>query len=92
MATSKQASKHVHTLTHFRNAVPLVWGSLRLAPIIQIITLGTPSLASRFITSFDYKSTFKPSQLYLGNEHAVVKTLNSYCCTLQVSSILAMCT
>ena len=30
MVTSKQA----HTLTHFRNAVPLVWGSLRLAPII----------------------------------------------------------
>ena len=27
------ASKHVRMLTHFRNAVPLVWGSLRLAPI-----------------------------------------------------------
>ena len=23
-------------LTHFRNAVPLVWGSLRLAPIILL--------------------------------------------------------
>ena len=28
-----QASKDVRMLTHFRNAVPLVWGSLRLAPI-----------------------------------------------------------
>ena len=28
-----QASKHVRTLTYFHNAVPLVWGSLRLAPI-----------------------------------------------------------
>ena len=31
MAASKQASIH----THFCNAVTLVWGSLRLAPIIQ---------------------------------------------------------
>ena len=31
MAASKQASTYVNT--HFRNAVPLVWGSLRLAPI-----------------------------------------------------------
>ena len=30
MATSKQTYIH----THFRNAVKLVWGSLRLAPII----------------------------------------------------------
>ena len=30
MAASKQANIH----THMRNAVPLVWGSLRLAPII----------------------------------------------------------
>ena len=27
------ASKQARTLTHFRIAVPLVWGSLRLAPI-----------------------------------------------------------
>lgn len=33
-----------------------------MVSIIQIITLGTLSLASRFITSFDYKSTFEPSQ------------------------------
>ena len=30
-----QTSKHVHMLTHFRNAVPLVWGSLKLAPITE---------------------------------------------------------
>ena len=28
-----QASKQARIHTHFRNAVPLVWGSLRLAPI-----------------------------------------------------------
>ena len=33
MAASKQGRTYVRTLTHFRNAVPLVWGSLRLAPI-----------------------------------------------------------
>ena len=33
MAASKQARTYVRMLTHFRNAVPLVWGSLRLAPI-----------------------------------------------------------
>ena len=33
MATSKQASKQ--TYTHTCNAVTLVWGSLRLAPIIR---------------------------------------------------------
>ena len=31
MATSKPTDRHTHT--HFRNAVPLPWGSLRLAPI-----------------------------------------------------------
>ena len=31
------ASKHVRTLTHFRNAVPLVWGSLRLTPIKLLV-------------------------------------------------------
>ena len=30
------ASKQARTLTHFHNAVPLVWGSLRLAPINAI--------------------------------------------------------
>ena len=30
------ASKQAHTLTHFRDAVPLVWGLLRLAPIISL--------------------------------------------------------
>ena len=30
---SKQASKQANIHTHVRNAVPLVWGSLRLAPI-----------------------------------------------------------
>ena len=29
----KQASKQANIHTHVRNAVPLVWGSLRLAPI-----------------------------------------------------------
>ena len=33
MAASKQASKQANIHTHVRNAVPLVWGSLRLAPI-----------------------------------------------------------
>ena len=34
--------KHTSTLqTRFRNAVPLVWGSLRLAPIIPGLTLGS---------------------------------------------------
>ena len=33
-----------------------------MVSIIQIITLGTLSRASRFITSFDYKSTFEPCQ------------------------------
>ena len=35
----KQASKHIRTLTHFRNAVPPVWGSLRLAPISTSVNL-----------------------------------------------------
>ena len=30
-----QASKQARIHTHFRNAVPLVWGSLRLAPIMM---------------------------------------------------------
>ena len=30
--------KQARTLTHFRNAVPLVWGSLRLAPIKYLLT------------------------------------------------------
>ena len=29
------ASTYVRMLTHFRNAAPLVWGSLRLTPIMQ---------------------------------------------------------
>ena len=33
MAASKQGRTYVRMLTHFRDAVPLVWGSLRLAPI-----------------------------------------------------------
>ena len=33
MAATKQASKQASTHTHVRNAVTLVWGSLRLAPI-----------------------------------------------------------
>ena len=33
MAASKQASKQANIHTHVSNAVPLVWGSLRLAPI-----------------------------------------------------------
>ena len=33
MAASKQARRYVCMLTHFCNAVPLVWGSLRFAPI-----------------------------------------------------------
>ena len=33
MAASKQASKQANIHTHVCNAVPLVWGSLRLAPI-----------------------------------------------------------
>ena len=37
----KQASTYVYMLTHFRNAVPLVWGSLRLAPNTD--TVGTTS-------------------------------------------------
>ena len=32
MAVSKQASKQAYT--HIRNAVTLVWGSLRLAPLM----------------------------------------------------------
>ena len=35
-----QASTYVCTLTHFHNAVRLVWGSLRLAPIIRDVTKG----------------------------------------------------
>ena len=34
MAASKQASKQASMHMHVRNAVLLVWGSLRLAPII----------------------------------------------------------
>ena len=38
MATSKQTSIH----TYFRNAVPLVWGSLRLAPVNwQLISMNS---------------------------------------------------
>ena len=39
---SKQASKHTHT--HMRNEVTLVWGSLRLAPIILQFHLGSQGL------------------------------------------------
>ena len=36
-----QASKQANIYTHVRNAVPLVWGSLRLAPIIcYLFTVG----------------------------------------------------
>ena len=35
------ASKQAHTLTHFRNAVPLVWGSLRLTPTSPRVIVGT---------------------------------------------------
>ena len=34
MAANKQASKQASIHTHVRNAVTLVWGSIRLAPII----------------------------------------------------------
>ena len=33
----RRESNETRMLTHFRNAVPLVWGSLRLAPIIHHI-------------------------------------------------------
>ena len=39
MATSKQASKQANIHMHVHNAVPLVWGSLRLAPISSYIYL-----------------------------------------------------
>jgi len=44
MAASKQASKH----THVHNAVTLVWGSLRLAPINSFarLSLATPYSAT----------------------------------------------
>ena len=32
----KHANNHVYMYTHLRNAVPLVWGALRLAPISEI--------------------------------------------------------
>ena len=35
MAASKQASKQASIHTHVHNAVMLVWGSLRLVPIIH---------------------------------------------------------
>ena len=31
--------KHIRMLTHFRNAVPLVWGSLRLAPMTVLAAI-----------------------------------------------------
>ena len=36
---SKQASRQANIHTHVHNAVPLVWGSLRLTPIIQYIAI-----------------------------------------------------
>ena len=44
MATSKQASKQADIHTHVRNAVTLVWGSLRLAPIIHPSTVDMVNL------------------------------------------------
>ena len=38
MAASKQASKQANIHSHMRNAVTLVWGSLRLAPKIHCFT------------------------------------------------------
>ena len=40
MATSKQANIH----THMHNAVPLVWGSLRLAPMIELDVTWLPGM------------------------------------------------
>ena len=37
MAASKQESKQ--TYTHVRNAVPLVWGLVRFAPITCLLSL-----------------------------------------------------
>ena len=57
-----QASKQARMITHFRNAVLLVWGSLRLAPIILSkqfgktaikfdigLTNGLPNIKSHFV-------------------------------------------
>ena len=35
----KQANKHVDIHTHFRNVVPLMWGLLRLTPIMLLYKL-----------------------------------------------------
>ena len=34
MAANRQTDRHTYVHTHVRNAVTLVWGSLRLAPIM----------------------------------------------------------
>ena len=38
MAASKQASKQASIHTHVHNAVMLVWGSLRLAPMRELLS------------------------------------------------------
>ena len=48
MAASKQASKHTHTSA---NAIMLVWGSLRLAPI-------TVNPAKRAKSVFDFTGLY----------------------------------
>ena len=47
---SKKASKQTYTHTHVRNAVLLVWGSLRLASIKLFSELYTPNV---FILSIE---------------------------------------
>ena len=37
MAANRQTDRHTYIHTHVRNAVTLVWGSLRLAPIMVLI-------------------------------------------------------
>ena len=83
------ASKHVRMLTHFRNAVPLVWSSLRLVPInvgrdYIIMNIGgspcyywgKPSMAALQKCVCIYACMFVWTD-HLSNEH--IQVFHDYC-------------
>ena len=53
----KEASKQANIHTHVRNAVPLVWGSLRLAPITGASPYVYNNVISPYVYSYRVLST-----------------------------------
>ena len=61
----KQANKHIRIHTHFSNAVTLVWGSLRFAPIIL------PPDSKIHVVSCPLSSLFFPGLSFPVRPHAI---------------------